>query len=158
MQRACQHTETHITGFADENGCCTIRLENSEEAKIELPSRGEPSEEKAAESQSIGDSDMKTSNMVGMGESLTKVTCTIEDGDIIRDQLLNLGYNLDPSICGSDMGGNFYMIGVFRPSDHGKYERLLRQMEHVGFEMQNTGASGPILFTRALCKDSGKPI
>lgn len=78
---------------------------------------------------------------------------TAEDGDIYRDQLLNLGFILNPSLCGESLDRKHYRIAVHKPSDIGKHQKLQSIMARAHFSQVNTGTHGPLIFTRPLRRD-----
>jgi len=76
---------------------------------------------------------------------------TLEDGKLIIDQLLNLGYHIDPN-SGPDINQIYFKIGVLRirslPSD--KREKLENIMHQEHFTLFSSGSMGIWWFTRPL--------
>jgi len=85
---------------------------------------------------------------------------TEEDGKLIIDQLLNLGYHIDPN-SGPDISRRYYKIGVLGlgsiPAD--KREKLENVMAKENFELHNQGTLGTLWYKRPLAKTSkgGEP-
>jgi hypothetical protein len=76
---------------------------------------------------------------------------TLETGNRFRDELLNMGYILDPD-CGPDVNQKYYKIGIrgLRNMPDDKRDRLYRIMDQEHFKIFNQGAFGIWWFTRPL--------
>jgi P4 family phage/plasmid primase-like protien len=79
---------------------------------------------------------------------------TLEDGNLIRVQLLSLGYHLDPD-CGPNIDWKYYKIGIhgLRSLPDDKQERLHHIMEREHFKPFNQGVFGVHWFVRPLGRD-----
>jgi len=75
----------------------------------------------------------------------------LEDGKLIIDQLLNLGYHIDPN-SGPDINQIYFKIGVLRirslPSD--KREKLENIMHQEHFTLFSSGSMGIFWYIRPL--------
>lgn len=80
-------------------------------------------------------------------EKPEKKPFSISDGDMIKDQLLAMGYLLDPSQTGLSIFGQKYTLSIRTPK-HESMEKLLYIMSKSGFEQQNTGAMGYLFFSK----------
>ena len=83
---------------------------------------------------------------------------TMENGNMIRDQLLALGYLISPD-SGLDLSQKFFKIGIMaisRLSDD-KKTKLENIMESEKFQVRNDGALGITWFSRPLKKEGEKP-
>jgi len=87
----------------------------------------------------------------GAGDDASPLTA--EDGDLYREQLLNMGFILDPSLCGESLDRKHYKIAVHKPSDMVKHQKLQSIMARANFSQVNTGTHGPLIFTRPLRRD-----
>lgn len=79
---------------------------------------------------------------------------TMENGNMIRDQLLALGYLISPD-SGSDLSQKFFKIGIMaisRLSDD-KKTKLENIMESEKFQVRNDGALGITWFSRPIRRD-----
>ena len=75
---------------------------------------------------------------------------TMEEGKGIMDQLLVLGYHVNPGDSGPSINGKMFKIAVTKPVDSANGDRLMRQLKALGFELANTGAIGPLIFMTPL--------
>ena len=83
---------------------------------------------------------------------------TLDNGNMIRDQLLALGYLISPD-SGLDLSQKFFKIGIMalsRLSDD-KKTKLENIMESKKFQVRNDGALGITWFSRPLKKEGEKP-
>jgi len=79
---------------------------------------------------------------------------TLEDGNLIRDQLLNLGYIVDPN-SGKDLNEEYYKIGIIGVSARGvKLDKLSRIMDGEKFDLFNDLNQRIIWYRRPLRGDS----
>ena len=83
------------------------------------------------------------------------VSVTPEEGKLIMDQLLTMGYHVLPGDSGPSIKNEFFMVAVTKPLDTGNCDRLMAQMKGLGFALRNTGAIGPLIF--AIPMSGGKP-
>jgi len=84
-----------------------------------------------------------------------KYPMTEKEGKLIIDQLLNLGYHIDPN-SGPDISRRYYKIGVLGhrslPAD--KREKLENIMAKENFELHNQGTLGTLWYKRPLASTS----
>ena len=79
---------------------------------------------------------------------------TLEDGNLIRDQLLNLGYIIDPN-SGKDINEVYYKIGIVGSTAKGeKLDKLFRIMQGEKFDLFNDLNQRIIWYRRPLRKDT----
>ncbi|MHB8561383.1 MAG: DUF5906 domain-containing protein [Thermoplasmataceae archaeon] len=78
----------------------------------------------------------------------------LENGNMIRDQLLDHGYLISPD-SGTDINGIYYKIGILGMNNlpDKKKHQLDRLFQDQKFTNQNTGALGTTWFTRPLRRD-----
>ena len=79
---------------------------------------------------------------------------TMENGNMIRDQLLALGYLISPD-SGFELSQKFFKIGIMaisRLSDD-KKTKLENIMESEKFQVRNDGALGITWFSRPIRRD-----
>jgi len=76
---------------------------------------------------------------------------TEKDGKLIIDQLLNLGYHIDPN-SGPDINRRYFKIGVvgMRSLSADKLEKLEYIMEQEHFKLFNSGSMGIFWYIRPL--------
>ena len=74
------------------------------------------------------------------------VSVTPEEGKLIMDQLLTMGYHVLPGDSGPSIKNEFFKIAVTKPLDSANCDRLMQQMKGLGFALRNTGAIGPLIF------------
>jgi len=78
---------------------------------------------------------------------------TFENGNLIRDQLLNLGYIIDPN-SGKDLNEEYYKIGIIGVSARGvKLDKLSRIMQGEKFDLFNDLNQKIIWYKRPLWRD-----
>ena len=82
-----------------------------------------------------------------------KNSITLDQCKDIIGQLLNLGYHVSPGDSGPSINGEMYKIAVTKPVNAENLDRLLRQLNASGFQLANTGAIGPLIFTAPLRRD-----
>ncbi|MHB8560653.1 MAG: hypothetical protein ACYDAP_05735 [Thermoplasmataceae archaeon] len=80
---------------------------------------------------------------------------TLDNGNMIRDQLLDHGYLISPD-SGTDINGIYYKIGILGMNNlpDKKKHQLDRLFQDQKFTNQNTGALGTTWFSRPLRRDS----
>lgn len=82
-------------------------------------------------------------------EPEAKKSFSISDGNMIRDQLLNMGYLLDSRETGLSIFGQKYTLAIRTPK-HEDMNKLLYVLAREGFVQQNTGAMGYLFFAKDL--------
>ena len=82
-------------------------------------------------------------------EPKEKKSFSISDGNMIRDQLLNMGYLLDSRETGLSIFGQKYTLAIRTPK-HEDMNKLLYVLSRAGFIQQNTGAMGYLFFSKDL--------
>jgi len=85
------------------------------------------------------------------GNESKQTPITLQDGKLIIDQLLNLGYHIDP-VSGPDINQIYFKIGVLGirslPSDKREKLEYIMQQEH--FSLFNSGSMGIFWYIRPL--------
>jgi len=140
-------------------GCSSITDLNANPVKSDTASETDhdlPIIENSPKTHDPGRMTESNANPVTSGVRSQKYPITEEDGKLITDQLLSLGYHLDPD-TGPNIDRKYFKIGVLRlrslPADmREKLESIMRQ---EGFALFNSGGLGIFWYVRPLARDTG---
>jgi len=126
-------TGNDVSSFTLENGSTNMDLKNSP---------------KMRDSEHVA---VSTANPLNSGVQSQEYSITEENGRMIIDQLLSLGYHIDPD-SGRNIDRKYYKIGVLglrslSADMRGKLENIMHQ---EGFTLSNSGSMGIFWYIRPL--------
>jgi hypothetical protein len=139
-----------ILASGDDPTPCPIRFENStEHERRDSVRQSEPSPDP-----SNSDVHEQKEDVSRKMEHEDQFPITLEAGELIRVQLSNLGYLVDPN-SGITIDSRHYKIGIHGISKlaDGKKLNLFKTMSNEHFSQRNDGALGVTWFSRPLVRD-----